>query len=190
MSAETADPIEVDSRVVDRVEPPQERHLVTPAVDPVGDEVEQDDAEESADTDGRASTSGRRASPGSHTRLATLMTKPTAIPTGRGAAGQPVGDVGEDAGSAQPLAVPREQLLERNDEHEQHGYEQCRGDVEHEGDGDRCQRQTGPEQPGRRLRGMNRRYGTGVRLSSAGVLIGHSTDRRREMTWRSTLCNR
>ena len=51
-----------------------------------------------------------------------------------------------DAGPAQPLAVPWEQLLERYDEHEQHRYEQCRSDVEHEGDDDRCRGQHGPKQ--------------------------------------------
>ena len=46
MVAQPADPIEMHRRVVDGVEPPQERHLVAPAVGPVGDEVEQDDAED------------------------------------------------------------------------------------------------------------------------------------------------
>jgi hypothetical protein len=123
---EAADPVELLGRVVDAVEPPQERHLVAEPVAPVADHVEQQDAQHRP---------GRRRQ-GQHDRAEQQAGQPQqrhraeheAHADADGAQrsrGQGVGQVGAEGPAAHRLAVAGEQLLER---HHQHEHEQHRAD--------------------------------------------------------------
>ena len=121
MVAQPARPIELPGRVVHGMEPPQERDLVAEPVQPVERAVEQQDGGDPLHGRRKHRDQGPQREPWQPGQAGDADDDADDHRRSRQRRrGDPVRDVGAQVGSAEPLAVPREELLERRHEYEQH----------------------------------------------------------------------